>query len=183
MISSLASPSSFFPQLSLEAQSLFRIVYGFLLIGHLLLILPHGRRYFMSERWRGYAKSSWDVDLIQNPISYPIVMTLWFASALLIIAGRWIVIAALVNLVICRYFFVQMRWKGVLRGMGAPGFMTYWLSAAVFLLEYTAHYAQSLRPLVLLCLQIDFAFIILSAGVYKCTAGFPRNHGMELGQS
>jgi hypothetical protein len=181
MISSLTSPASFYPELSLEAQAFFRIVYGLLLLGHLILILPHGRRYFMSERWRGYARSSWDVDLIQNPITYPLVMVLWFLSGILILSGKWTVPAALLNLLLCRYFFVQMRWKGVLRGMGAPGFMTYWLSAAVFLLEYTAHYAPQIRPLALLVLQIDFAFIILSAGVYKCTAGFPRNHGMELG--
>jgi hypothetical protein len=65
--------------------------------------------------------------------------------------------------------------------MGAPGFMTYWLAAAVLLLEYSVHYAPAIRPLTLLVLQVDFALIMLSAGVYKCTAGFPRNHGMELG--
>lgn len=181
MISSLLSPGTLYPQLTPEAQVLFRIVYGLLLVGHLTLILPHGRRYFISERWKGYAKSSWDVDFIQNPFSYPVVITVWFLSAVLLIAGRWTVAAALINLLLCRYFFVHMRWKGVLRGMGAPGFMTYWLSAAVFLLEYTLHYAPQIRPLALLVLTVDFAFIILSAGVYKCTAGFPRNHGMELG--
>ena len=36
-------------------------------------------------------------------------------------------------------------------------------------------------PLALLAAQIDFAFIMLSAGVYKFTAGYPHNHGMELG--
>ena len=30
-------------------------------------------------------------------------------------------------------------------------------------------------------LQVDLALIMLSAGVYKFTAGYPRNHGMELG--
>ena len=33
----------------------------------------------------------------------------------------------------------------------------------------------------LLVLQVDLAFIMLSAGVYKFTAGYPHNHGMELG--
>ncbi len=180
-MTSLLSPDGLFPQLSVNAQSLFRIVYGILLFGHLVLILPHSRRFFMSERWKGYAKSSWDVDVIQNPTAHPLVMTVWFLCALLLTFGKWTIVAALVNLLLCRYFFVHMRWKGVLRGMGAPGFMTYWLAAAVLLLEYTLHYAPQLRPLTLLVLQIDFAFIILSAGVYKCTAGFPRNHGMELG--
>ncbi len=177
----IASPDGLYPQLSLNAQSVFRLVYGILLFAHLVLLLPHGRRFFMSERWQGYAQSSWDVDVIQNPIAYPVVMAVWFLCAVLLTFGRLSMWAALVNLLLCRYFFVHMRWKGVLRGMGAPGFMTYWLAAAVFLLEYAAQCAPETRPLVLLVLQVDFAFIMLSAGVYKCTAGFPRNHGMELG--
>ncbi|HEY8188901.1 MAG TPA: hypothetical protein VIF64_22730 [Pyrinomonadaceae bacterium] len=181
MTSLIASPDGLYPQLSVDAQSLFRTVYGVLLLGHLILLLPHSRRFFMSERWRGYAQSSWDVDILQNPAAQPFVMTVWFFCAGLLLWGRWTVAAALINLFLCRYFFVHMRWKGVLRGMGAPGFMTYWLSAAVFLLEYTLHYAPQVRPLTLLVLQVDFALIMLSAGVYKCTAGFPRNHGMELG--
>lgn len=172
---------SFYPQLSLEAQALFRILYGVLLFGHLVLILPHSRRFFMSERWRGYAKSSWDVDVLQNPVVHPLLMFAWFLCAVALVLGKWIVLAAFINLFFCRYFFVHMRWKGVLRGMGAPGYMTYWLSAAVFLTEFTLHYAPEIRPLTLLVLQVDFALIMMSAGVYKCTAGFPKNHGMELG--
>jgi hypothetical protein len=170
-----------YPQISPVTQAFFRVAYGVLLFGHLVLLLPHARRFFISERWKGYAQSSWDVDVIQNPLVHPIVMVIWFGSSLALIFGRWPVLAALINLLWCRYFFVHMRWKGVLRGMGAPGYMTYWLGAAIFLLEYTLHYAPQVRPLALLVLQIDFALIILSAGVYKITAGFPRNHGMELG--
>jgi len=177
----IATPDGFYPQLSLNAQSFFRLVYGILLFAHLILLLPHSRRFFMSERWKGYAQSSWDVDIVQNPFVNPIVMATWFICAALLTFGRWTVLAALINLLLCRYFFVHMRWKGVLRGMGAPGYMTYWLAAAVFLLEYTLHYAPQVRPLALLVLQVDFALIMLSAGVYKFTAGFPRNHGMELG--
>lgn len=173
--------NSFYPELSLEAQALFRVAYGILLLGHLILLLPHSRRFFMSERWSGYAKSSWDTDAFQNPVVQPLVMILWFGSALALVFGKWAVVAALVNLLFCRYFFVHMRWKGVLRGMGAPGFMTYWLSAALFLLEFALYLAPQIRPLVLLVLQVDFALIMLSAGVYKFTSGFPKNHGMELG--
>ena len=85
------------------------------------------------------------------------------------------------QLALCRYFFIHMRWKGVLRGMGAPGFMAYWTGLAVFLLEYTSHLAPHLRSLAVFVTQVDLAFIMLSAGIYKATAGYPRNHGMELG--
>lgn len=178
----LISPPDFLhPQLSVETQSFIRAVYGLLLAGTLLWTLPHWRRFFVSERWGGYAQSARDVDFIQNPAGAVLVAVVWFACAALITLGWWSVWAALLNLVLCRYFFVRMRWKGVLRGFGAPGFMSYWLAAVVFLLEYTAHYAPDLRPLVLLVAQVDLAFIMLSAGVYKYTAGYRRNHGMEYG--
>src|SRR5215208_802752 len=103
------SPDGFFPQLSFVAQNFFRTVYGILLFGHLVLLLPHARRFFMSERWKGYAQSSWDVDVIQNPVAHPLVMLAWFGCAIALIFGRWTVVAALINLLFCRYFFVHMR--------------------------------------------------------------------------
>jgi hypothetical protein len=172
---------SFMPDLSVGAQAFVRAAYGVLLLLTIAQALPEARRFFMSERWGGYAKSGPTVDGVQNPIVLPILFAVWIAAALALTVGRAMPWAALVNLVVCRYLFVHMRWKGVLRGMGAPGFMSYWLGAAVFLLEYSAAFAPSLRALVLLVLQVDFALIMLSSGVYKATAGYLRNHGMELG--
>src|SRR5712692_992178 len=115
--------------LSPAAQSLFRCAYGTLLLLTLGQALPQARRFFVSERWGGYAQSDRRVDLLQNPYALPLVMGLWMAAALLLIAGRFTVAASLANLLLCRYFFIAMRWKGALRGMGAPGFMTYWMAA------------------------------------------------------
>lgn len=181
MNSIIASEDFLNPQISASVQALFRMAYGALLLGTLLWALPNWRRFFLSERWGGYAGSSRDVDLVQNPIVSPLVALLWFLCAALITMGWWTVWAALLNLLLCRYFFVHMRWRSLLRGMGAPGFMTYWMAAALFLLEYTGLYAPGLRSTALLVLQVDFAFIMLSAGIYKLTAGYARNHGMEGG--
>ncbi len=172
---------SFAPDLSASAQAFIRTAYGLLLLGTLLVALPHGRRFFATERWGGYAVSTPWTDRVQNPTVYPILMAAWLTCGVLLILGVWTVGAALGNLLLCRYFFIQMRWKGVLRGMGAPGFLAYWLGGAVFLLEVTARYAPAARPLTLLVLQADFALIILSAGIYKLSAGYLRNEGMEFG--
>lgn len=169
------------PNLSGSAHAFIRMAYGLLLLGTLLITLPHGRRFFVTERWGGYARSSLWTDAIQNPVALPLVMGAWVVSALLITLGVWTVWAAALNLLFCRYFFIQMRWKGVLRGMGAPGFMAYWLGGAVFLLELTRRHAPGLAPAALLVLQVDFALIMLSAGLYKLSAGYARNEGMEYG--
>lgn len=170
-----------FPDLSAATQSFVRSAYGVLMVATLLQALPEARRFFVSERWGGYAKSSRDIDAIQNPRVLPWLLALWLAAAVALVPGWATPWAALVNVALCRYFFIHMRWKGVLRGMGAPGFIAYWLGLAVFLLEYTSRFAPGLRSLALLVIQVDFAFIMLSAGVYKFTAGYPRNEGMELG--
>jgi hypothetical protein len=173
--------SSFLPELSASTQVFIRAAYGVLIIATLLQALPEARRFFLSERWGGYARSSRDVDAVLNPIVMPMLVALWFAAAAAMIVGWATPWAALVNLVLCGYFFIHLRWKSVLRGMGAPGFMAYWIGLAVFLLEYTSRFAPELRSVALLVLQVDLAFVMLSAGIYKFTAGYPRNHGMELG--
>ncbi len=169
------------PELSSNAQALIRSGYGLLLLLTLGQALPEARRFFISDRWGGYAASSAAVDGVQNPVVMPLVMILWWAAACCLTLGWWTVPAATVNVLLCRYFFVHMRWKGVLRGMGAPGFYAHWLGMAVALLEFAQWHAPKLRPFALLVVQVDLAFIILSAGVYKFTAGYPRNEGMELG--
>jgi hypothetical protein len=169
--------------LSPATQSLFRCGYGVLLLLTLAQAVPQARRFFVSERWGGYAQSERRVDLVQNRYLLPAIMGLWAACAGLLVAGRWTVMASLVNLLLCRYFFIAMRWKGVLRGMGAPGFMTYWMAACVFFLEYGAAYDPSgtVRSAALFTFRLDFAVIMLCAGTYKALAGYARNDGMELG--
>lgn len=172
---------SFLPDLSPHLQAFVRSAYGCLMLLTLAWALPHWRRYFVSERWGGWGESKPSVDLVQTPAVMPVVLAVWAAAAGALALGRWTVVAALVNLLLCRYFFVAMRWNGVLRGMGAPGFISYWMAAAVFVLEYTDQFAPNLHALALLVLQVDLAFIMASAGLYKLTAGYARGDGMDLG--
>jgi len=171
------------PSLSPAVLSLFRAGYGVLLLLTLVQVLPQAGRFFVSERWRGYAKSSRLTDLVQNPLVMPAVLLVWVTCAVLLIAGHLVVTAAVVNLMFCWYFFIAMRWRSLTRGMGAPGFMTCWLAMAVTLLEISARHdaGGAAASAVLFALKTDFAVIMLCAGTYKVLAGYPKNEGMELG--
>jgi hypothetical protein len=162
-----------------------RAAYGAVLFAFLLLTLPMSRWFFVSERWGGYAQSRLDTDFIQNPRARPLVLALWFACAGSLIVGWQTVAAAFVNLVLCWYFFIYMRWRGILRGGGAPGFMSFWTAACVFFLQLGRHCDPSggLLPVALLAFQVDYAVIMLCAGTYKMLAGYPRNEGMQLGMA
>lgn len=169
------------PTLSPELQAIIRSAYGVLMLLTLVAALPHARRYFLSERWGGYTESNSVTDVVQGPVVIVVVLGLWITSVVALALGLAVIPAAAFNLACCYYFFNRLRWRSVSRGMGAPGFMSLWLGAAVFLLELTARHAPPLQGLVLLTLQVDFGAIMLSAGVYKLVAGYRHRHGMELG--
>jgi hypothetical protein len=171
------------PVLAPELAALIRSVYGGLMLVTLTWAWPSRQRFFLSERYGGYTDSQTGRDWLHHPAVMPWLLLLWASADIALIAGQWVVPAALLNVVLCRHYFVSMRWRGLLRGMGAPGFMAYWIGAVVFALEFTARHAPSVQSLALFVAQLDFALIILSAGVYKLAAGYARNDGMDFGMA
>src|SRR5688572_18022414 len=151
------------------------------MLAMLVRLVPDARRFFLSERWGGYGERGWRVDSIQNPIVMPLLLCAWIGACVAMAIGWYPTVAAAINLGCCYYFFIAMRWRGVLRGLGAPGFMATWLGAAVFLIELTRRHIPALQGLAIFTLQIDFALIMLAAGIYKLLAGYRTGDGMELG--
>ena len=167
------------PSISQAELDFLRCAYGVLLLITLLVTVPQGKRFFVSENWGGYAESCTLIDGIHNPVVYPICMVLWLACSACLVAGWFSPWAALLNLLICRYYCLRIRWKTLLRGLGAPGFMISWLAMAVFLLEFCSHLAPRLVPFALLTLQIDLAFVFFTSGFYKLNSGYLRGEGLE----
>lgn len=171
------------PDLSYHLQAFIRSAYGALLLLMLVAALPHARRYFFSEKHGGYTQSGAFANALQHPIVASVWLAMWFGSAIALIAGWNTVAAAAFNLATCYYFFNRLRWTSLSRGMGAPGFISLWLGAAVFVLELTAAHMVAARPIALLVLQVDFGLIMLSAGLFKLAAGYRDWNGMELGMA
>jgi hypothetical protein len=108
-------------------------------------------------------------------------MAVWMAVAIALAFGRNVLLASLANLLLCRIFFVDLRWRSATRGFGAPGFMTYWTGAAVCLITWLDAARPAWSPLAVLTFQIDYALIMLSAGIYKFRAGYRSGDGMQFG--
>src|SRR3954469_21773076 len=97
-----------FPSLSAPAVHFIASAYGVLLLATLLGMLPHARWFLLSERWGGYAQRGLLVDTFQNPIVLPVLVAVWLAAAVALVTGSHVVLAAGVNFLLCRYFFIQM---------------------------------------------------------------------------
>lgn len=169
--------------LSLPVQQLIRIGFAVCTLGMLGLSLPSAHRFFGTARRRGYADDGPLLTPLLSPLGRVFVLSSWIAAACWLLVDHHTVLAAAVCLLWSRFFFISMRWKSLSRGMGAPGFMLYWLAGLNFMLEYTRFYDPSgwLRPLAILGFKVDFAVIMLCAGQYKMFAGYPQNNGMERG--
>ena len=169
--------------LSLPVQALIRGGFAFCTLGMLFLSLPNSHRFFGTAKRRGYADDGPWLSVLLSPWGRALMLSSWIAAACWLYNDKSTVLAAAVCLFWSRLFFVALRWKSLSRGMGAPGYMLYWLSALVFFLEYTRFYDPTgwLRPLVILAFKVDFAVIMLCAGQYKLFAGYPQNNGMERG--
>lgn len=153
------------------------------MLGMLGLSLPSAKRFFGSEKFGGYADDDPFLKVIFSPPGRIVLLSGWLASCCWLILDRHTVLASFLCLLMSRLCFISLRWRSISRGMGAPGFMLYWLSALVFFLEYTRFYDPSgwLRALSILTFKVDFAVIMLCAGQYKLFSGYPQNNGMERG--
>lgn len=171
--------------LSLSVQALIRVGFALCTLGMLGLSLTGMKRFFGTEKHGGYADDEPLLNILLSPIGRVLVVASWIAAACWLCMDRHTVLASLVCLVWSRFFFIALRWRSISRGMGAPGFMLYWLAALVFFLEYTRFFDPSgiLRMVAILAFKIDFAVIMLCAGQYKLFSGYPQNNGMERGMA
>lgn len=173
--------ASLYPQFNADLQASFVSLYGIMMSVTIALTWAQRKHFLLTEKWHGYTESNLSTERIQNPRTLPWILSLWLCASLCLTFTYALPAAALINWLICRYFFIAMRWKSLTRGFGAPGYFCYWLATAVLILEFTSTFAPASKPLALLVMQVDFALIFLSSGIYKFVAGYARNEGMEYG--
>jgi hypothetical protein len=169
--------------LSGHAETAVRALYGALLFVQLLYTWPNARRFYATTAFGGYMESTPRNDRLHTPATSTAVMLIWVACALSLATGVWVLGGALINFCLARYFFLSTRWRSILRGMGAPGHMNHWLAALALLLVFSERFDLHglLHSLTVVTFRVDFAAIMIAAGIYKIVAGYGRGEGFELG--
>jgi len=169
--------------LSGHAETALRSLYGSLLLLQLLYTWPNARRFYVSTFHGGYMESSRFNDRLHQPGTAWVVMLVWMLSAASLVTGFAAPVGALINFCFARYFFLNTRWRSILRGMGAPGHMNHWLAALTLFLVLSERVDVRgvLHALSVITFRIDFAAIMIAAGIYKIAAGYARGEGFEIG--
>ena len=160
------------------------IVNNYLLVkqltGFALLIdLINYTLFFNIYFGRGFENKTW----WNNKKILTIIYGIWLSSSLLIIFNVGGVIPIFLLYLICRHYFVNGRWRSLFRGGGAPGLMSHFILFYLFLYELSFIIDKTfyLSSYVTMIIRVDFALIMLCAGIYKALSGYFNNNGMEYG--
>src|SRR3990167_8351163 len=97
------------PALSWEMQDLIRVSYALLSLLTFSLWLPNLRHYFLSEKFGGYVHLC--NERLHTPLVAGLMIVVWIMSLGLMLLGFYTVIASFLNLILCHFYFIQMRWK------------------------------------------------------------------------
>jgi len=138
------------------------------------------RIFFGSEVNGGY-RDDYNFRIFNFSFIQQAVTFVWVALHLMILT-TWFWKEALVIIVFLNHHhFIRERWKSLLRGMGAPGFMLYWMSASILLLSLGENVGEDAQTAIESLIVLDFALIMITAGIYKLKAGYRRGFGIEFG--
>lgn len=172
-------------ELSESVQTMIRAAYGTLMCLWMIAFWRNRAQLLVSETWGGYVQALPSRDCFHSPLGSAVILSAWSLSTVCIATGIWPLFAAAINWMFCWYFFIGLRWQSLARGCGAPGFIANWMAVAVFLLEFTSlpGTLTELRHTTIRMLRVDFAFIFLSAGIYKFFSGYRSGAGMEYGMA
>lgn len=85
--------------------------------------------------------------------------------------------------VLFRHYFINGRWRSLLRGAGAPGYISHYCLLFVNLIDISIYFDSTLilAEKILMVLRYDFATIMLCSGTYKALVGYFNRNGMEFG--
>lgn len=159
---------------------LFSLLYSCVWFFEMTLLLPFASRYFRSENHNGY-QDSYQIKKLDHGILLWFKIITWALAVLFINFDRFRLVALIFLVVANHNYFVHQRWKSLARGLGAPGFMLYWCSCALLLLEISDHVDRNAGVILSFVIVIDFATIMITAGIYKIGAGYRKGTGIEYG--
>lgn len=138
------------------------------------------RIFFGSEVNGGY-RDDFKVRMLNGGWFQQVVIAIWGTIHIFILVSEFWQGFLAAALFLNHHHFVRERWRSLLRGMGAPGFMLYWMSAAVLLLSVGEDVGGVVQSAIEALVVVDFASIMITAGFYKLKSGYRRGFGIEFG--
>ena len=105
----------------------------------------------------------------------------WAVASVMMVFDAGGIVPVVFLFIIFRHYFIKGWWRSLLRGAGAVGFMPHYaiLFLLLFEISFIVDPTLALADYVQMVLRVDFAFIMICAGLYKVCVGYCHRNGME----
>ena len=154
---------------------LFRTCFAALLLADLASFTPCFGTFFGKDYHGGV--------FLAGRVGQGLTWMLWFTASLALLLGFHPLAASLGLFVLARWWYIDSLWFGLFQGGGAVGMVSFLLTLYVVLTELSRFLDPSggLTSDVAWVLRIDFAAVMLCAGLYKILTGYLQGEGIEYG--
>jgi hypothetical protein len=151
---------------------------------YLVSLFPVRRLIFYgTDYYGGILSNRYSANLIKGrhlQLVYPIWLLCAAIAVIAVSKPIFQVVAIFICLIFSRIFFIELRFKTIYRGCGAPGFMTYWILLYFFLIR-TFEISKVDKSQLISLMLLDLSLIFWSAGIFKYRAGYLSGKGIEFG--
>lgn len=149
-----------------------------------MLLIPGGYRFFIPNKHGGYLSNALSFHI---PGRFTTVALFWIFLNITNLQAQNLplkIILFLLNTLIANYFFIFLRHSNIGRGMGAPGYFTYFSNFIGLCVSFGAFTNMlQLQSIIKQAILILLGGIFVISGLYKLNSGFTLkdSYGLNVG--
>jgi len=142
-----------------------------------VLLIPNYKRIFSEKKFGGYL----DRKNVSFKFESELVTVIWILLNSLLLLEIKITYVSFALLLICYYYFIFHRFTSISRGMGAPGYFTFFTNKINFLIIIVSEYSPSSLNYLVNFISAEIGLIFVVSAIYKIKSGYRTDRGINIG--
>ena len=142
-----------------------------------ILLIPNFKRIFSEKKFGGYL----DRKKVSFKFESELLTVVWFLMNSLMLLEIKRIYASFALLLICYYYFIFHRFTSISRGMGAPGYFTFFINKISFLIIIVSDYFPSFLNNLINFISMEIGLIFIVSAIYKIKSGYRTDRGINIG--
>lgn len=142
-----------------------------------VLLIPNYKLIFSEKKFGGYL----DRKKMSLKFESELVTVVWILLNFLLLLEIEIIYTSFMLLLFCYYYFILHRFTSISRGMGAPGYFTFFINKINFLIILASEYFPNSLNYLVNFISTEIGLIFVVSAVYKIKSGYLTDRGINIG--
>ena len=142
-----------------------------------VLLIPNYKLIFSEKKFGGYL----DRKKMSLKFESELVTVVWILLNFLLLLEIEKIYTSFMLLLFCYYYFILHRFTSISRGMGAPGYFTFFINKINFLIILVSEYFPNSLNYLVNFISTEIGLIFVVSAVYKIKSGYLTDRGINIG--